>query len=73
MSAKTKRFRASEVEAILKKHGFIFKSQKGSHRKWVNPRSGSMAVVPLFGNKPLPIGTLVAIMKGAGIPEDEWR
>jgi len=73
MGGRTKRLKAGEVEKLLKKYGFIFKSQKGSHRKWVNPKNGLIAVVPWFGNNPLPIGTLMSIMSGAKIPEEEWR
>jgi len=58
---------------MLAKHDWVLISQKGSHRKWANPKNGLIVVVPWFNNRPLPIGTLVAIMKGAEIPENEWH
>jgi predicted RNA binding protein YcfA (HicA-like mRNA interferase family) len=32
-----RRLNASEVEAILRRYGFILISQKGSHRKFLEP------------------------------------
>jgi predicted RNA binding protein YcfA (HicA-like mRNA interferase family) len=61
------RLTASEAEAILRKNGFIFISQKGSHRKWRNPDSGKQVIVPAHQGRQLPIGTLLSIVKGSGL------
>ena len=62
-----------EVEVILKRYGFELISQKGSHRKWRNSNSGLQVIVPEHKGKDLPIGTLRNILKGAQIPDSEWR
>ena len=63
---------AKQVIAILKDHGFIKVSQKGSHKKWRN-LEGKQVIVADHGNKPIPIGTLKSIIAGSEIPIDEFR
>ncbi|GBO55756.1 hypothetical protein APA_3906 [Pseudanabaena sp. lw0831] len=64
---------ADEVERILEKYGFELTSQKGSHRKWRNLDLQLQVIVPYHKKRDLPIGTLRNIMKGADIPESEWK
>jgi len=64
---------ASEVEALLRRYGFVMISQRGSHRKWCHPAQRLQVIVPLHRGRPLPIGTLHTILTGAEIPEDEWH
>jgi predicted RNA binding protein YcfA (HicA-like mRNA interferase family) len=73
MADRVRRMTASELERILKKHGFALVSQKGSHRKWRNETKRLQVVVPLNQGRSLPLGTLVAILKGAEVPESEWK
>lgn len=54
-------------------HGFSRASQRGSHRKWVNASTGVKVIVPDHRGRQLPIGTQVAILGQAGIPDDEWH
>ena len=42
----------------------------GSHRKWVNPATGSATVLPDWGTKDLKIGTLRAAVRQLGL---EWQ
>jgi predicted RNA binding protein YcfA (HicA-like mRNA interferase family) len=56
----------------LRKHGFLFIRQKGSHQKWRHP-SGRQVIVAMHGSKPIPIGTLKNIIDGSGIPVDDFR
>ncbi len=70
---KVKRMTSGEVESLLQTHGFALVSQSGSHRKWRNSAANKQVVVPVHKGRPLPLGTLVAILKGAEIPEQEWR
>ena len=55
---------------ILRKHGFEFVRMKGSHRIYKNRVSGKMTVVPMHKGD-LPKGTLLAIIKQAGIDKEE--
>jgi predicted RNA binding protein YcfA (HicA-like mRNA interferase family) len=73
MGEKVRRLTAREVESILNRQGFVLIAQKGSHRKWRHPARGLQVIVPVHAGKVLPIGTLLSIMKGAEIPESDYR
>ena len=73
MSGRARRFTATEIEKVLKQYGFALVSQKGSHRKWRNEEKRLQVIVPEHAGRVLPLGTLVAICKGAELPEGEWR
>ena len=73
MSPRVRRMTAAELERILARHGFGLVSQRGSHRKWRHPERHLQVVVPLHKGRPIPIGTLLHILKGAEVPPDEWR
>lgn len=64
MSYKTVKF----VIDLLKKNGFVFKSQKGSHMKF--EKEGKIVVVPNHGSKGIEKGTYHNIQKQAGIDEE---
>jgi len=67
MAPKTPRLTAKEVLKILKQHGFVESNQAGSHLKMFNPKTRRVAIVPIHFGKQIPIGTLKAIEKQAGI------
>jgi predicted RNA binding protein YcfA (HicA-like mRNA interferase family) len=73
MGERMRRMTAREVEVLLKRHGFQLASQKGSHRKWRQSETGLQVIVPEHRGRTLPLGTLRAILKGAEIPEAEWK
>lgn len=73
MGERMRRMTAREVEGVLRRHGFQLVSQKGSHRKWRQPQMGLQVIVPEHRGRTLPTGTLRAILKGAEIPESEWK
>jgi predicted RNA binding protein YcfA (HicA-like mRNA interferase family) len=73
MGERLRALTAREVEGLLRRHGFLLVSQKGSHRKWRQPETGLQVIVPEHRGRSLPAGTLRAILKGAEIPESEWR
>ena len=56
---------AKEIIKILKSHGFIKKSQKGSHEKYV--KDTKTVIVPKHGKKDLPMGTIKSIEIQSGI------
>ncbi len=57
---------SQKVITILKKNGFILDRTKGSHQIYRNPGTKRMAVVS-FHRKDLPKGTLLEILRQAGI------
>jgi predicted RNA binding protein YcfA (HicA-like mRNA interferase family) len=63
---------ASEVVAVLRRHGFALAGQRGSQQKWRHP-NGRQVIVAQHGRKPIPIGTLKSIIKGSGLEVDEFR
>jgi len=67
-------FNAKKVIKILRENGFILSRQKGSHIIWRNPKSGVIVPVPLHGkSNPIPIGTLMAIIKQSKIPKEKFK
>lgn len=73
MGERMRRMTAREVEGLLRRYGFRLVSQKGSHRKWRHPETGLQVIVPEHRGRTLPTGTLRAILKGAELPESEWK
>ncbi len=59
-----------KIIRILEKNGFILDRIKGSHHIYYNPVTKRRVVVPLH-RKTLPKGTLMEILKQAGISKDE--
>ena len=60
----------SDIIRLLTAKGFVFDRSKGSHRIYVNPTNGKKAVVP-YHKKDLPKGSMLDILKAAGISKDE--
>jgi len=63
---------AHDVVKALRRHGFAFIDQRGSHQKWRHP-DGRQVIVAQHGSKPIPIGTLKSIVKGSGLEVDDFR
>ena len=63
---------AKELIRILEHNGFVFKRSKGSHRIYSNTKKNKSVVVPFHGNKDMPKGTFLAILKQAGIDKDSY-
>ncbi len=63
---------AKDVVLVLRRHGFGKIGQKGSHQKWRHA-NGRQVIVPMHGNKPLPIGTLKSIIEGSALNVDEFQ
>ena len=59
-----------DIIRILEKRGFILDRVKGSHHIYLNPNTKQRAVVPVH-RRDLPQGTLLSILKQAGIDRDE--
>lgn len=63
MSYKSVKF----VIDLLKKNGYVLKSQKGSHMKF--EKDGRIVIVPNHGSKGIEKGTYYNILTQAGIEE----
>lgn len=65
---------ARQIIRILEANGFYTARQRGSHIIFKDDKTGRMVPVPLHGgNKPLPIGTFLAIVKQSGVNPDNFR
>jgi predicted RNA binding protein YcfA (HicA-like mRNA interferase family) len=59
-----------KVIRILESRGFVLDRVKGSHHIYINPETRQRVVVPVH-RKDLPKGTLMEILKQAGIKKDD--
>jgi len=73
MPRKFPRYNSEEITKILQANGFSLVSQRGSHQKWRNNKTGKQVIVPHHKGKQLPLGTLLSIIEGSCIPEEEFR
>jgi len=55
---------------ILLRHGFIFISQKGSHKKF---RKGERTVIVPDPKKELPLGTFASILRQSGLSKEDFK
>jgi predicted RNA binding protein YcfA (HicA-like mRNA interferase family) len=61
---------SQKIIRILEQHGFALDRVKGSHHIYYHPLTKRRAIVPLHTGD-LPKGTLLEILKQAGISKDE--
>ena len=59
-----------KVIKILEKRGFVLSRIKGSHHLFYHPETKRRVVVPVH-KRDLPAGTLLEILKQAGIERDD--
>ncbi|MFH1564859.1 MAG: type II toxin-antitoxin system HicA family toxin [bacterium] len=65
---------AKKLIQILLDNDFTLIRQKGSHCIYKNSTNGIIVPVPLHGkNKPIHIGTLLAIIKQSKIPKEKFQ
>lgn len=67
---KTPALTPNDIIRLLEKNGFELKRIKGSHHYYVHTETKKITVVPMH-NKDLPKGTLLAILKQAGIDKQD--
>ena len=60
---------SGKIIKVLESNGFLFKSQKGSHQKYI--KDSKIVIVP-SPKKQIPIGTLKSISKQSGIDYSEF-
>jgi predicted RNA binding protein YcfA (HicA-like mRNA interferase family) len=56
---------------ILEKVGWQLKRVTGSHHIYTKDDKEAILVIPIHGNRDLPIGTLKKILKDADLTEDD--
>ena len=71
--ARLRRLRAFEVVRILERHSFDYDHHNGSHIIMERRSDARRLSVPDRGNRPLPVGTLSAIVRETGIPRREFE
>ena len=59
-----------KIIKLIKKKGFVLDRIKGSHHIYLHPDTRQRVVIPVH-KKDLPKGTLMEILKQAGIKKDE--
>ena len=62
-----------EVCAILRRHGFEEIRQRGSHIAMQKKLDGSTVTVPVPNHSAIRVGTLLSIIRQAGIPRSEFE
>ena len=73
MNEKLPHLKADQVISVLEKYSFAQVSQHGSHQKWHQFDTGMQVIVPYHKGKELPLGTLMSIIDGSGIPKKEFH
>jgi len=73
MKKELRKLKSREVEGILLKAGFKFKSQRGSHCKYVGTIRGETRKVTIIANQErFAIDTLKSMIRQSGLSEQEW-
>jgi predicted RNA binding protein YcfA (HicA-like mRNA interferase family) len=62
-------FSSLHIIKVLERHGFVFKSQKGSHVKMV---SGTKTVIIPHPKKQIPTGTFLSITRQSGLNKSDF-
>jgi predicted RNA binding protein YcfA (HicA-like mRNA interferase family) len=68
----TPRLSSDQVIGILRRNGFQWVGQSGSHQKWRNRATARQVIVAYHRGRVLPLGTMSAIIEGSGIALAEW-
>jgi len=66
-------YSAKYLIRILERNGYIFRRANGSHHIYYHPDKKRIIVVPVHGNKNLPKGTFLAILRQAGLGKIEME
>ena len=63
---------SQKVIKMLERKGFVLDRSKGSHRVYYNSENKKRVTIP-YHKKDLPKGTLMEILKQAGISKEELK
>lgn len=61
---------SQEIIRILQKNGFVFVSQKGSHKKF--KKANRIVIIP-DPKKEIPKGTFASILRQSGLDKEDFR
>lgn len=64
-----KLYSSKEIINILENNGFVFKSQKGSHCKYI--KENRIVIVP-HPKKEIPSGTFSSILRQSGLNKEDF-
>ena len=56
---------------LLESNGWRLRTPRGSHRQFLHPQEGRVVTVPGQFGKDVPVGTLKAILRSAGLEKKE--
>ena len=65
----SKLYSSEHIITILVKNGFVFKSSKGSHHKYMK---GNRIVIIPHPRKEIPMGTFLSIVRQAGLKKEDF-
>ncbi len=68
-----KLYSSNEIIKVLRKRGFVFVSQKGSHVKFRKIGNPTLTVIIPAGRKEIPFGTFKSISRQADLAEDDFE
>jgi len=68
-----KLYSSLEIIKVLKKQGFVYISQKGSHAKFRRTNGQTLTVIVPTGRKEIPFGTFRSILRQASLTEDDFK
>lgn len=69
-----KLYSSQKIVRVLKKHGFAFISQKGSHAKFRKVEEGKiLTTIVAMNKKEIPPGTFHAILRQSGLDERDFK
>jgi len=73
MSAKLIPTKGPEVLRKLQRAGFVITRTKGNMYQLKHPRTGRVTYLHLHGRREIPVGTLRAILRQAGLTIEEFN
>lgn len=68
-----KLYSSNHIIKILNQKGFVFISQKGSHRKYRKTGMPTLTVIVPADKKEIPFGTFKSILKQSGLQAQEFN
>ena len=68
-----KLYSSDHIIKTLIKHGFVFISQKGSHKKYRKTGNPTLTVIVPAGRKETPSGTFKSILKQSELRAEEFK
>lgn len=69
--ARLPRLTAFQIIRVIGKRGFVLTRTHGSHQVFHNPSTGRRVTIPFHRGQTIPPGTLLNILREAGIDREE--